>query len=141
MKTDFDWKNPTWTNLFITLPWGIGLLAAVLGWSADHEIAKRERMSVGVITGQQSGRVIQYHYTFSADGKTLEGSNSSDERRKIGEQVEVFYDPADPSKNALVDYKDLAIRNFGLAPWLLTVIGGVAWYIWYTRSRDKPVSE
>jgi hypothetical protein len=64
MKNDFDWKNPSWTNLFITLPWGIGVLAAFFGWSADHTIAKREGKAIGVITAHKASRSDCYSYTF-----------------------------------------------------------------------------
>jgi hypothetical protein len=136
-----SWANPTWGNLPITLPWGIGVLAAVFGWSADHTIAKRERTAIGVITAHKASRSDRYLYTFSVNGEKLEGSSGADDRHNVGDQVTVFYDPIDPNKSDLRDYKDLAIRNFGLVPFALTGIAGIAWYIWYARSRNKPIPD
>jgi hypothetical protein len=55
----------------------------------------------------------------------FEGSSGSDDRHNIREQVTVFCDLTDPNKNALRDYRDLAIRNFALVPFALTGIGGL----------------
>jgi hypothetical protein len=140
-RTSFaSWANPTWGNLLITLPWGIGILAAVLGWSADHTIAKRERTTTGVITAHKASRSDRYLYTFSANGEKLEGSSGADDQHNVGDQVTVFYDPIDPNKSDLRDYKDLALRNFALVPFALIGIAGITWYIWYARSRNKPIS-
>lgn len=139
MKKDFDWRNPSWTNLFITLPWAIGVLAAVLGWSADHTIAKRERTTLGVITAHKASRADRYLYTFSVNGDKIEGSGGAVDRYNIGDRVTVFYDPNDPNKNGLTDYKDVALGNFALVPFALTGIAGVAWYPWHAQRRNKPV--
>ena len=141
MKNDFDWKNPSWTNLLITLPWGIGVLAAFFGWSADHTIAKREGTAIGVITAHKASRSDRYSYTFSVKGEKLEGSSGADDRHNIGDQVTVFYDPTDLNKNDLRDYKDLAVRNFALVPFALTGIAGISWYIWYARRCNKPIPD
>ena len=136
-----SWVNPTWGNLLITLPWGIGILAAVLGWSADQTIAKRERTTIGVITAHKASRSDRFLYTFSVNGKKLEGSSGADDRLNVGDQSTVFYDPIDPNKSDLRDYKDLALRNFGLVPFALIGIAGISWYIWYARSRNKPIPD
>ena len=139
-RPSFDsWANPTWGNLLITLPWEICILAAVFGWSADHTIAKRERTTNGVIAAHQASRSGRYQYTFSVNGQRLEGSSGADDRHNVGEEVTVFYDPIDPDKSDLRDYQDLALRNFALVPFALTAIAGIAWYIWYARSRNKPI--
>jgi hypothetical protein len=137
MRKDFDWVNPSWANLFITLPWGIGILAAVFGWSADHAIAKREGTTIGVITAHTKSRSDRYQYTFSVNGEKLDGSSGADDQHNIGDRVTVFYDPVDPNKNDLRDYKDLAVRNFALVPFMLPGIAGITWYIWYARTRNK----
>ena len=124
-------------NLLITLPWGICILAAVFGWSADHTIAKRERTTNGVITAHQASRSDRYQYTFSVNGEKLGGSSGADDRHNAGEEVTVFYDPIDPNKSDLRDYKDLALRNFALVPFALTGIAGIAWYIWCARAETN----
>ena len=136
-----SWVNPTWGNLLITLPWGIGILAAVLGWSADQTIAKRERTTIGVITAHKASRSDRFLYTFSVNGKKLEGSSGADDRLNVGDQSTVFYDPIDPNKSDLRDYKDLALRNFALVPFAVTGIAGITCYIWYARSRNKPTPD
>jgi hypothetical protein len=121
--------------------WGIGILAAVLGWSADHTIAKRERTTIGVITAHKASRSDRFLYTFSVNGEKFEGSSGADDRLNVGDQVTVFYDPIDPNKSDLRDYKDLALRNFALVPFALIGIAGISWYIWYARSRNKPIPD
>ena len=97
-----SWANPTWGNLLITLPWGIGILVAVFGWSADHIIAKRERTTIGVVTAHKASRSDRYLYTFSVNGEKLEGSSGADDRHNVGDQVTVFYDPIDPNMSVLL---------------------------------------
>src|ERR1044071_7977271 len=115
-----SWANPTWGNLLITLLWGIGILAAVLGWSADHAIAKRKWTTIGVITAHKASRRGRYLYSFSVNGEKLEGSSGADDRHNVGDQVPVFYDPIDPNKSDLRDYKDSALHNFAFVPFALT---------------------
>jgi hypothetical protein len=67
-RRDFDWTNPSWENLFIAIPWGIGVLAAVFAWTADHNIAQREQTTMGVITDHKAGRSDRYQYSFSVNG-------------------------------------------------------------------------
>ena len=75
------------------------------------------------------------------NGEKLEGSSGADDRLNVGDQVTVFYDPIDPNKSDLRDYKDLALRNFALVPFALIGIAGISWYIWYARSRNKPIPD
>jgi hypothetical protein len=91
--------------------------------------------------GSQSITFRPHLYTFSVNGEKLEGSSGADDRHNVGDQVTVFYDPIDPNKSDLRDYKDLALRNFGLVPFALTGIAGITWYIWYARSRNKPIPD
>jgi len=136
-----SWANPTWGNLLITLPWGIGILAAVLGWNADHAIAKRERTTIGAITAHKASRRDRYLYSFSVNGEKHEGSSGADDRHNVGDQVPVFYDPIDPNKSDLRDYKDSALRNFAFVPFALTGIAGITWYIWFARRRHKLIPD
>ena len=140
MLRDFDWKNPSWVNLFITIPWGIGVLVAVQAWSADHQIAQRQRTTTGMIAEHITGRSDRYRYKFSVDAANFEGSSGSDDRHIIGDQVTVFYDASDPNTNALRDYGVLAVTDLGLVPLLLTGIGGVSWCIWYVLRQKKASS-
>jgi hypothetical protein len=52
----------------------------------------------------------------------------------IGKQVLVYYDPLNPNKNALTEFRDLGMNSLGPVPLMLFGIGAVAWYI---RSRRR----
>jgi len=58
-------------------------------------------------------------------------------RLEIGQQVVVYYDPLNPSKNALTEFRELGMENLGPLPLVLFGIGAVAWYIKTSRRKLK----
>jgi hypothetical protein len=59
---------------------------------------------------------------------------------EIGQQVVVYYDPLNPSKNALTEFRELGMENLGPLPLVLFGLGAAAWYI-KTRRRKLKVAQ
>lgn len=80
----------------------------------------------------------RYGYSFSVDGKSYSGWESPrTEELRIGQQVTVFYDPLEPTKNAITDFADLETESLGPVPTLLFGIGALAFFIRHRRRRGR----
>ena len=128
------WARPSWWNLLIVLPWTIGLLVMMNEWRVDRQIAGRQRTASGVITAHEPANHNQYRYEFEVDGKSYTGLEGPKGREfDIGKTVVVYYDPENPSKNALTDFHDLELESVGPVPAILIGIGTVVAFIFYAR--------
>jgi len=52
---------------------------------------------------------------------------------EIGESVTVYYDPADPSQNALTEFDERGVASLGLVPMMTMGITGLALFIFIRR--------
>lgn len=136
------WANPTWWNLFVVLPWAIGTIFCIHEWQVDRDIAAREQTTQGVITAHQPANHNRYGYVFSVGGKSFTGwETPGKDGREIGKQVLVYYDPLNPNKNELIEFRDLGTNILGPVPTMLFGIGAVAWYIRAQRRKGKIISD
>jgi hypothetical protein len=72
----------------------------------------------------------RYGYSFSANGKSYSGWESPRRAEpRIRQSVTIFYDPLDPTRNALTDFAHLETDSLGPVPMLLFGIGTVALFI------------
>ena len=124
------WSYSSWWNLVVVLPWSLGAVLAIHGWMKDGEVAKRERTVLGTITAHQPANHNRYGYTFSLNGQSYSGwETPRKEEPLIGQLVTVYYDPADPTQNALTDFAELKIESLGPLPVLLLGIGGLVFFV------------
>ena len=140
MRETFDrtWSHPSWWNLLIVVPWAIGVVLAIHEWADDRTVAQREKTTNGRITAHEPANHDRYGYSFSVDGKPYSGWDSPrNEEPHVGQQITVFYDPADPTKNALTDFADLETDSLGPIPLLLFGIGAVALFIRHRRREAR----
>jgi hypothetical protein len=134
--TKRTWANPSWWHLLVVLPWAIGTILFIHQCKVDLGIAARERTTQGVINAHEPANHNRYGYVFSVNGKSFSGWESpGKEGLEIGRQVLVYYDPIDPSKNALTEFQDLGMSALGPVPLMLFGIGTVAWYIRSRRAK------
>jgi hypothetical protein len=141
-RFDRTWNHPSWWNLLIVLPWGLGVALAIHEWSVDRTVAKREKITNGTITGHEPANHNRYGYSFSVNGKSYSGWESPrKEEPHIGQQVTVFYDPVDPTKNALTDFAELETNSLGPVSMLLLGMGAVALFIRYRRRRARSATQ
>jgi hypothetical protein len=132
------WANPSWWNLFVVLPWAIGAIVFIHEWKVDREVAMREQTTRGFVTTHEPSNHNRYGYVFSVNGKSFTGWESPQkEELEVGRQVVVYYDPQDPNKNALTEFRDLGMTVLGPVPPMLFGIGAVAWYIGHRRRRIR----
>jgi Protein of unknown function (DUF3592) len=144
MQQRFDqtWSHPSWLNLLIVLPCTLGVVLAIHEWVVDRTVAQREKTTDGRITAHEPANHNRYGYSFSVSGESYSGWESPrKEEPHIGQQVTVFYDPADPTKNALTDFAELETDSLGPVPMLLFGIGSVALFIRYRRRRGRPAPQ
>lgn len=109
------WKPPSWRNIFITLPWVIGLIFSICGFVSDRAIAGRERMTHGIIRTHEPANHDRFGYEFSVNEKRYNGWQIPSREFEIGQQVLVYYDPHDPTTNSLDSFAEAADRNLGPA--------------------------
>src|SRR5258708_26246943 len=130
--------NPTWWNLFVVLPWAIGAIFLIHEWKVDRDVASREQTTLGLITTHEPSNHNRYGYVFTVNGISFTGWESpKNVELEIGKQVVVYYDPQNPNKNALTEFRDLGMTALGPMPTMLFGIGAVAWYIGRRRRQKR----
>jgi len=136
-----SWIYPSWWNLLVVLLWMIGTVLFVYEWNVDRGIATREQTTHGVITAHEPANHNRFGYLFSVNGKTFTGWESpGKDGLNVGQRVLVYYDPLNPSKNALTEFGDLGMNGLGPVPMMLFGIGAVAWYIKARRRKSRTSS-
>lgn len=141
-RFDRTWSRPSWWNLLVVLPWAAGGAWAIHDWAVDRTVAQREKITTGTITGHEPANHNRYAYGFSVNNESYTGwETPTKQEPHIGQRVTVFYDPVDPTKNALTDFADLEIENLGPVPMVLFGIGAVALFIHYRRRHARPASQ
>jgi len=132
------WANPSWWNVLVVLPWTIGVAFLIYQWNVDRGIATREQTTLAVITAHEPSNHNRFGYVFFLNGKSFTGWESpGKDGLNIGQQVVVFYDPLNPTENALTEFRDLGMNSLGPVPMLLFGIGAVAWYIKAQRRKSQ----
>jgi len=131
------WHYPSWWNLLILLPWVFGIVLCVHEWRVDRSIAQREQTTRGVVTSYEPQNHNLYGYAFAVDGRPYRGWESPKANEiEIGKVVTVYYDPADPSKNALTHFDELSSASLGLVPLMIVGIVGLALFVSLRRRRN-----
>ena len=126
----------------MVLPWVLGLVFSIHEWRTDSQIAGRQQTASGIVTAHEPANHNRYGYKFEVDGKSYTGWESPTRSElAIGKQVIVFYDPQDPSRNALTDFHDVSTFVLGPVPMLFFGIGAVAAFIFYKRRRSTKTPE
>lgn len=132
------WANPSWWNILVVLPWTIGIVFLIYQWNVDRGVAAREQTTLAVITAHEPPNHNRFGYIFFVNGKSFTGWESpGKDGLNIGQQVVVYYDPLNPTKNALTELRDLGMNSLGPVPMLLFGIGAVAWYIKAQRRKSQ----
>jgi hypothetical protein len=129
--------------LFITLPWVIGVVFIFSDSRRMDAVANRQQTARGLVTAYERSNHNQYRYTFTAQGKQYGGiSQSPTDSAIVGGQIQVYFDPRDPTTNSLEDFSTRSRRDMGMLPFLALGIGGVAAFILYSKttspSRPNP---
>ena len=141
-RVDQTWRNPSWWNLLVVLPWTIGLVFLIYEWKLDRAVAERQQTTQGRITVHEPSNHNRYGYVFTVNGRSYTGWQSPRAGEfEIGKQVVVYYDPKDPAKNALTDFSELSIQSLGPVPLLMFGIGAVAVFILRRRRRNLAASK
>ena len=139
-QRQFEQRNqPSWWHALLVIPWIVGLIFILSGSIADRRIAKRQRTTSGRIVHHDPANHNRYGYVFSVNETEFTGWEIPRRDFRMGEPVVVYYDPLDPSRNALADFAVLAEDQRGPILLLLTGILVVPAYI-FIRKREASES-
>jgi hypothetical protein len=101
--------------IFLALAAGLALLAVkVLDWSEYHHLARNAIKTVGHVTSKEPENHNFVRYSFRTDHRSFSGLGSAGgenpefEQLEIGTQVNVYYDPQNPSLSFLGNPKQQA---------------------------------
>ncbi len=132
------WVCPSWFNLLVTLPWAIGVGFLLYSSKADRVIAARQLTQYGLVTLHDPGNHDRYDYQFSVNGRSYAGSETPVKTEfRSGQRVRVYYDPMDPSINALTDFNEIGKRVLDPVPLLMVGILAVAIIIFIRRYQTS----
>lgn len=91
------------------------------------EVANREQTTNGTLVAHQAWNHNRWEYRFQVDAHTYTGLDRlRSGTPKVGEPVTIFFDPLDPTTNALTSFKERRISLFGPAVAILLVGVGAA---------------
>jgi hypothetical protein len=122
----------------MVLPWALGAVLSIHEWKVDRDVATREQTTQGVITSHEPANHNQYGSAFSVKGKNFSGWESPNkDELEIGKKVLVYYDPRNPNKNAITDFRELETSSVGPVPMMLFGIGAVARLIRTRRRKGR----
>lgn len=135
------WRNPSWWHFLIVSPWV--LLAAYTLHQAHlfRNVATRQVTTWGTITGHEPSHHSRYSFTFRVGDRTYRGSQipQGQDLWRSGQRVIVFYDPADPAKNALTDFAIQSRRAIGPLPLLVASIA-LVWACIFLLRRNASLA-
>lgn len=72
-RSEDSWRNSSWFNLMIVMPFALGAIFLIWCWNIDRQIAVREQTAVGTITAHEPANRNRYGYTFVVEGKSYTG--------------------------------------------------------------------
>ena len=133
-------RHPSWWRALVVLPWVIGFVFIVYKSEVYRDVATRQQTTTGTVTAHEPANHSRYGYTFLVEGRRYDGWQIpvGSEEWTVGQQVVVYYDAADPTTNALRDFK---AESDGIrAPLPLLVVGiiTVVLLIVFLRRRAGP---
>jgi hypothetical protein len=141
-RFDKVWGNPSWWNLVVVLPWVVGMVFFVREWNVDRTVATRQQTTQEKITAHEPSNHNRFGYAFTVNGRIYHGWQSPKaEELEIGKVVVVYYDPMDPTKNALVDFSELGLQALGPIPMMTIGIAAVAVFIFRRRHDNLEASK
>lgn len=114
-----SWANTPKRFLILVIPWLVGVIGGIWAVMANHEIALRERTIIGTIVAHEPAGRNTSVYNFSIDNKVYKGQELGSDHKTIGEQVIVYYDPANPERNRLKDFNEEALGLLGPVSFVL----------------------
>lgn len=131
-------RHPYWF-LPIAAPWLLGAAVFIQQWHTFRLAASRQNTVLGVITAVERGN--RCNYTFRLGQEVYRATEIPLYNRRVpvsGEQVTVYYDPMNPSVNAITDFRQKSLDALGPVPLLLLGSGVVTFFglrQWYLNSR------
>lgn len=128
------WQNPSWLKLLVVVPWALLVIYSLYQWQLDRRIAARQQTTYGAVVAHEPANHNRFGFAFVLNGRTYHGWEYPQNREyRIGEQVVVYYDPANPARSALTQFDELSLRAFGPVPLAMLGIGAVTFFIYRRR--------
>jgi hypothetical protein len=119
-----QWNNPSWWNLMAVWPLPFILAFCLYQSHLDRQIAVRQQVVEAHIVTHDPPNHDRYGYEFSLAGKTYMGwvyPNSVDSY-SIGQNIAIYYDPIDPTKNSGSDFAHVSANDLFFVPFCLAAL-------------------
>jgi len=134
------WRRPSWWHALLVLPWLIGVVFFFYESQLYRNAARRQQITSGTVTAHEPANHSRYGYTFTVGGRRYEGWQvpHDSEEWTVGQQVVVYYDAADPTRNALRDFTTESDGIIAPVPMLVLGIVTAVLVIISLRRRARP---
>ena len=131
------WNNPSWWNLLVLWPIPFVLFFCIRASVQDRTTARRQVATSAVIVSHDPPNHDRYGYSFKVSGKQYGGwaYPGGKHNYSIGEQVLVYFDPLNPTKNSADDFDSVSIDDLFFVPFSGLVLVGLPVFI-YLRRRS-----
>ena len=137
----------SWWNLFVLWPIPFLLAYSFYTQQIDLQIAKRQQTTVATINAHDPPNHDRYGYIFPVSGRTFTGWAYPNDKRdfSMGEQVIVYYDPSDPTRNSASDFYSVSTRDLFFVPFCLLAMVAMPLVIFFQRrarlrATEKPLA-
>lgn len=133
-------RGPSWWPALLLLPCLIGAVFLLYEWVLDRNAAARQQTTFGTVTTHEPANHSRYGYTFTVKGRRYDGWQvpHNSEEWTVGQQVVVYYDAADPARNALRDFTTESDGIIAPVPVLVLSIVIVVLVMMSLRRRAGP---
>jgi hypothetical protein len=120
-------RHPSRWKALIVIPWVLGAVLMIHESCVRRDVAKRQRTTWGTIIVHDGSNHDRYGYAFVVEGRTYPGWVVPRDKEKwtLRQRVVVYYDPSDPTKNALRDFGQESLSILGPLPMLTAMTATV----------------
>ena len=135
-------RGSSWWSLTMALPLVIGLVDGLYWSRRDAVIGTRQESTSGQVTAYEPSNHNSCRYTFTVQGKQYAGMDSSPTATPaapaiVGDQLQVYFDPNNPTTNSLEDFSMRSRRDRGLVPLFMLGICVIPVIIFYSKLRGQ----
>jgi hypothetical protein len=138
-KPMIDWTS--WRVLWYTVPYLLAALFFASNAMKYRDLASTQQISLGSVNGCGHGTKGGYYcsYAFPVNGGYYRGDSSAGRSVQPGSNVDVYYDPQNPTTNSLKDFTDTCRWNRNAACIFIVIAAGFVARILYSRhvSNDQ----
>ena len=139
-KREKAWENPSWRNLLGTWATVPLFVLLIYSWNADRETAKRQKVASATIVAQDPSNHQCYEYAFRVKSASYSGCEFP-QHPAIGNEIQVFYDPQNPTRNHVNDFNEVSEGELPFVPIPILIPVALGIFIWLKRRSYRTAKE